>query len=529
MPIREIRGSHPLSQHAPFYHSLFSISNFHPPPRPTRQRRNPIPAWGIAPGLTHKLDSAPAGAPAPLPTRPPLNKQAAGSGLLSVLQLSLAHGVREARPSNTPTSQQASPPAHPCQFVKSVVPTPSPNTPPSTIHYFQFSISTPAPSYAPTAQPQSSPGHRPRSNTQRRHRPGRGAKPSPHTPPPNKQAAGSVLLSALQLSLARSARGTPFQRAHFPTRIPTCPSVPIREIRGSNPLSQHAPFYYSLFSIFNFHPPASYAPTAQPHTSLGHRPRSNTQTRHRPGRGAKPSPHTPTSLSPSLFVRTTFRRSPSAAASCHTPRKQHTASPTVTRTTQKPELLIEPQRPRIPPHHFRLHQGKTIPFRPPQHRHQQFPRHRPATNLRRHPHLQQLTDLRLILITIKRHHPNRPVRNRHKRRPIRSRRPRIRLLRPALITPPQRILIPRKERPRRLPERLQSHRPIQLPLSRLEATRDSHHENYDPRSMKEAIAPIQNNVGALLRSPMLRNIFGQIRTERSEIASREAARRANPP
>jgi hypothetical protein len=47
--------------------------------------------------------------------------------------------------------------------------------------------------------------------------------------------------------------------------------------------------------------------------------------------------------------------------------------------------------------------------------------------------------------------------------------------------------------------------------------------------MKEAIAPIQNKVGALLQSPMLRNIFGQIRTERSEIASREAARRANPP
>ncbi|RFC48956.1 MAG: hypothetical protein DVB22_002735 [Verrucomicrobia bacterium] len=47
--------------------------------------------------------------------------------------------------------------------------------------------------------------------------------------------------------------------------------------------------------------------------------------------------------------------------------------------------------------------------------------------------------------------------------------------------------------------------------------------------MKEAIAPIQNNVGASLHSPMLPNIFGQIRTERSEIACREAARRANPP
>ena len=54
-------------------------------------------------------------------------------------------------------------------------------------------------------------------------------------------------------------------------------------------------------------------------------------------------------------------------------------------------------------------------------------------------------------------------------------------------------------------------------------------ENSDPRFMREAIAPIQNKVGALLQSPMLRNILGQIRTERSEIASREAARRANPP
>ena len=36
-------------------------------------------------------------------------------------------------------------------------------------------------------------------------------------------------------------------------------------------------------------------------------------------------------------------------------------------------------------------------------------------------------------------------------------------------------------------------------------------ENYDPRFMREAIAPIQNKVGALLQSPMLRNILGQIR------------------
>lgn len=36
-------------------------------------------------------------------------------------------------------------------------------------------------------------------------------------------------------------------------------------------------------------------------------------------------------------------------------------------------------------------------------------------------------------------------------------------------------------------------------------------ENYDPRFMREAIAPIQNKVGALLQAPMLRNILGQIR------------------
>jgi hypothetical protein len=36
-------------------------------------------------------------------------------------------------------------------------------------------------------------------------------------------------------------------------------------------------------------------------------------------------------------------------------------------------------------------------------------------------------------------------------------------------------------------------------------------ENYDLRFMREAIAPIQNKVGALLQSPMLRNILGQIR------------------
>jgi hypothetical protein len=108
-------------------------------------------------------------------------------------------------------------------------------------------------------------------------------------------------------------------------------------------------------------------------------------------------------------------------------------------------------------------------------------------------------------------YPNKPtftVPNSHFSLPLSTT---IRLLRPALVTPPQRILIPRNERPRRLPERLQSHRPIQLPLSGLKSTRDSHHENYDPRSMKEAIAPIQNKVGALLQSPMLRNILGQIR------------------
>ena len=34
-------------------------------------------------------------------------------------------------------------------------------------------------------------------------------------------------------------------------------------------------------------------------------------------------------------------------------------------------------------------------------------------------------------------------------------------------------------------------------------------ENYDPRFMREAIAPIQNKVGALLQSPMLRKIHSK--------------------
>lgn len=34
--------------------------------------------------------------------------------------------------------------------------------------------------------------------------------------------------------------------------------------------------------------------------------------------------------------------------------------------------------------------------------------------------------------------------------------------------------------------------------------------NYDPRFMREAIAPIQNKVGALLQSPIIRNILGQV-------------------
>lgn len=36
-------------------------------------------------------------------------------------------------------------------------------------------------------------------------------------------------------------------------------------------------------------------------------------------------------------------------------------------------------------------------------------------------------------------------------------------------------------------------------------------ESYDPRFMREAIAPIQNKVGALLQSPIIRNILGQVR------------------
>jgi hypothetical protein len=36
-------------------------------------------------------------------------------------------------------------------------------------------------------------------------------------------------------------------------------------------------------------------------------------------------------------------------------------------------------------------------------------------------------------------------------------------------------------------------------------------ESYDPRFMREAIAPIQNKVGALLQSPVIRNILGQVR------------------
>ena len=146
---------------------------------------------------------------------------------------------------------------------------------------------------------------------------------------------------------------------------------------------------------------------------------------------------------------------------------------------------------------------------PSQHRHQQLPRHPPATNLRSHPHLQQLTNLRLVRITIERDHPHRPLPETHKRRPIRSRSAAIRLLRPALITAPHRILIPRKKRPRRLPERFHPYRPIQPTFTRIEAPRDDHHENYDPRFMKEAIAPIQNKVGALLQSPMLRKIHSK--------------------
>ena len=38
-------------------------------------------------------------------------------------------------------------------------------------------------------------------------------------------------------------------------------------------------------------------------------------------------------------------------------------------------------------------------------------------------------------------------------------------------------------------------------------------ESYDPRFRREAIAPIQNKVGALLQSPIIRNILGQVRNK----------------
>jgi len=37
--------------------------------------------------------------------------------------------------------------------------------------------------------------------------------------------------------------------------------------------------------------------------------------------------------------------------------------------------------------------------------------------------------------------------------------------------------------------------------------------NYDPRFMREAIAPIQNKLGQLLLSPLLRNVLGQVRSK----------------
>ncbi len=36
-------------------------------------------------------------------------------------------------------------------------------------------------------------------------------------------------------------------------------------------------------------------------------------------------------------------------------------------------------------------------------------------------------------------------------------------------------------------------------------------ESYDPRFVREAIAPIQNKIGSLLQSPIVRNILGQVR------------------
>jgi energy-coupling factor transporter ATP-binding protein EcfA2 len=38
-------------------------------------------------------------------------------------------------------------------------------------------------------------------------------------------------------------------------------------------------------------------------------------------------------------------------------------------------------------------------------------------------------------------------------------------------------------------------------------------ESWDPRFMREAVAPIQNKVGALLQSPILRNILGQVKNK----------------
>lgn len=40
-------------------------------------------------------------------------------------------------------------------------------------------------------------------------------------------------------------------------------------------------------------------------------------------------------------------------------------------------------------------------------------------------------------------------------------------------------------------------------------------ESYDPRFMREAVAPIQNKIGALLQSPILRNILGQVKNKMS--------------
>ncbi len=67
----------------------------------------------------------------------------------------------------------------------------------------------------------------------------------------------------------------------------------------------------------------------------------------------------------------------------------------------KSGLLIESQSSGVCLHHFRLHEGKAIGFGPSKYLKQQVSRHRPATNLRGNPHLNEFTDIGVILITVK--------------------------------------------------------------------------------------------------------------------------------